>query len=448
MKRMFFLNPQQRFARLQTRLTWPAACVLALLGSSAAFAQTNTTGLTPNEESLLGATTRICKPMGLLNKAGQLDPTEQQLFFRCNTILNTTSGVDARNAALNAISPEELNAAPRANINFGQVQHAAVVSRLLTLREGSGTLGGGSGDESSSLSEGKLGTFFNVKDGFGSKEATTYESDYRVKSNSVTLGADYRATNSIVVGVALGFGWNKADFSSGGDLKTDGEMGSLYTSWYGEHQAVDFIATFGTFDNQSRRLVEYTLTSPLRTDTIDSTAVGSTRSYMTAIGLSYSYDFGNGAWNYGPTLAVDYLHVNVHGYSESSVESPELDLSYGPQGSLSLQVQPGFNVSYAISGGWGVFTPYLRAVYVRETKQDQTSFFAHYVYDTPVSSKGVDGSFLVTSDRPDHDYFRLAEGLSATFAGGVSAFLDVESLVGYTSIKYSEVALGARYQFR
>ena len=133
-----------------------AAYSVAILASAVASAQTApTVGLTPNQQSALAAIATICPALGTLNRAEQLDPTEQQLFFRCNTILNQTSGTASVNGALTAISPEELNAAPRANINFGTTQSASLVSRLLTLREGSGAIGGSSGDEASSLSDGK-----------------------------------------------------------------------------------------------------------------------------------------------------------------------------------------------------------------------------------------------------------------------------------------------------
>jgi uncharacterized protein YhjY with autotransporter beta-barrel domain len=437
-----------RFRRVRLVRTAWVACTVAVLAPVAALAQSAAAPtLTPNQQSALNAIAAICPKLGALNKAQQLDPTEQQLFFRCNTILNQTTGLPSRNAALTAISPEELNAAPRANIDFGTAQSASLVSRLLTLREGSGTLGGSSGDESSSLSDGKLGTFFNIKDGFGSKDATANESEYDVKSKAATLGADYRITSSFVAGVALGYGWNKADFAVGGDLKTEGEMGSVYGSWYGEHQSLDLIATFGSFSNDSARQITYDITSPARTDDIASTAYGTTRSHMTAAGLSYSYDFGQGGWRFGPTLAVDYLHVNVHAFSESSAQNPELDLSYMPQGGISVQIQPGFNVAYSLSTHWGVLTPYLRAVYVRETKTGQDSFEVRYLNDTKVAAEGVNTAFSVVADSPDRSYFRVAEGASMTFANNFSGFLDVESLLGYTSVKYSEVALGVRYQF-
>ena len=433
--------------RLQHVKRWCAVVMLALpstlLGSVDAAAQT----LTENEQSALNAIKVICPKLGALNKVGGLDADEQQLFFRCNTILNTTSGAAAKVGALNAISPEQLNAAPRANIDFGTTQRSNVMSRLLTLRTGQG-LGGGSGDESSSLSDGKFGTFFNVKDGFGSKDGTDFESDYKVKSYGATLGADYRVAPSFVVGVALGFGDNKADFSGGGDLKTEGAMGSIYATWYGEHQSLDAVATFGSFDNQSRRLISYTVTSPARTDAINSTADGSTRSHMTAVGLSYAYDLGRGAWTFGPMFNIDYLHVNVQSFAETSYDHPELDLSYGPQHGNSLQLQPGFNVVYNASLPWGVVSPYARAVYVREAQGRQDSFELRYVYDTKVAAQGINTSFVVKGDDPDQDYFRFAAGVSATFSNGFSAFLDSDSLVGFSTVKYTEVTLGVRYQFR
>jgi outer membrane autotransporter protein len=430
-------------------------CAMWIFISAPVLGQDTGTGpLTPNQQNVLTAIKGLCPQMKAKNNAGELSEVQQQLFFRCRTILNEDSGPGSLDGALSAIAPEQFTAVPRANVNFGIAQRASIVSRLLTLREGSGTLsGGGSGDaDGPAIQEGKLGVYLHFKDGWGGKGATAFETAYDIKSRSGIAGIDYQITPNFVVGLAGGFGWNKADFDAGGSLKTEGGLGSLYASWSTDRQSLDLIGTFGSFTNDSQRVINYAVSAvtPVpESDSIASYADGSTRSYMSSVGLSYEYDFGSGPWLVGPVAAVDYIHVNVHSFAESGGSSPELDLSYGPQGGLSLQVQAGFTGSYVFSTPVGVFRPYVRAVYVRETKKDQEGFYSRYVNDAGVTNPttGTPFQFLIQGDKPDLDYFRVSEGVSAQLAHQFSAFLDAESLLGYESIHYTEITLGVRYTF-
>ena len=187
---------------------------------------------------------------------------------------------------------EELNAPAANSIDFGLAQRANIASRLISLRNAGSplasladpyslyaTTGGASGDEAMG---GKLGLFINGNLGNGDKDETDFEAAYDFELTGVTVGVDYRFTDSMIGGVAVGYATSDTDFDTGGSLDADGVTGSIFGSWYGERAHVDLIAGYGSQSLDSVRRVTYTLAE--EPTPIDHTATGDTDSDVTSAG--------------------------------------------------------------------------------------------------------------------------------------------------------------------
>lgn len=433
------------------------AAAVALFNATSVQAQFN-----PNQLSMLTAIRNPEIPVGANDQAlcprlsrerDPNNPTQQALFDRCTRVVQETNA-GLKGAALQELTAEELNA-PSANaVDFGRSQRSNIAVRLLSLRSIGGasfanlgdstslmplTTGGASGDEATG---GRLGLFVNGGLGGGEKDVTDFESAYDFDLLGVTTGLDYRFTDSLIGGIALGYAESETDFDEGGSLDTDGIMGSLFGAWYGEHAYVDLIASYGALSLDSKRQVTYTVS--VVPDNIDHTAIGDTDSDVAAAGLSAGYSFGRGGWRIGPTAAVSYLEVSIDGFAERGGSNPELNLVFDDQDAESLQLQLGFDLGYTASTSWAVITPYARFSQVWEQENDQQSFLIRYVADpfkTPQTTAAV------TSDDPDDSFLLWAAGVSATFARGFSGFLDYESVSSLDTISYGEFTLGVRYEF-
>jgi len=448
-----------------------AAAVCCLTIALPARAQSTSSSLNFNQQSMSDAIRTVTPtgPVGLCpqlkaenNGTGPAPGTvERDLFVRCSRIVNADN-TDQKSTALQEVTAAELNAATTNSLSFSRAQRTNIAGRLVTLRGGLGggalaqnlgpgsisasSTGGASGEEA-----GRLGMFLNGGYGSGNKDLTPDEAAYDFTHKSVTAGVDYRFTDSLVGGVAIGYNKSNSDYKGGGSLDDDGVTGSLFASWYGPKYYLDFIAGYGSLNFDSSRRVAYTVTvsnpaSPVKgTDSIDYNARGSTDGSTYSAGLSAGYDFGNGAWRWGPTAAVSYVKANVNGYQEKGGTNPELNLLYKDQSAKSLQFQLGLDVAYTASVSWGVIAPYARAAYVAETENNRDSFYIFYAND-PFKTDQTRAT--VRSDKPDSSFFVWAVGLSSTFANGFSGFVDYQSVASLSSITYGEAAIGLRYEFR
>ena len=86
----------------------------------------------------------------------------------------------------------------------------------------------------------------------------------------------------------------------------------------------------------------------------------------------------------------------------------------------------------------GVLIPQVRAEWVHEYKNDSHNLEASLVQANQIISTS-------TAD-PDRDYFKVGCGLSAIFAGGISAYIQYEEVLGLSNITAHNVAVGLRVE--
>jgi hypothetical protein len=95
-----------------------------------------------------------------------------------------------------------------------------------------------------------------------------------------------------------------------------------------------------------------------------------------------------------------------------------------------------------VSTGFGVFVPHFRAAYQRELEDDPTSATVRFVHD-PLGTE-----FGFTSDVADTSFYQLGAGFSMVFQGGVSGFVDYESVQGYSGLTSNTLTAGLRIERR
>lgn len=431
---------------------------------------------TSNQESMALSVANLCPQMAALSTVPNgLSTTETQLFYRCREILNATSGsASTKPDILEQLTSDELTAGQRATLTYGTAQRGNVMSRLAVLRGASttlasngnlqwqGTLGGAAGDEPA-LADGRIGVYLNGSIGSGDKEKTAYEAGYDVDTDSLTAGMDYRLSDNLVAGIAIGYGTSEADYDDGGGFDSDGIGGTLYASFYTGRFFMNVLGSYGQMDHDLDRVISYSLAcqpcvnQPTGTFAIDAVATGSTSSDIYAAGVDFGIELADGPYSFTPTAAISWVQVDLDGFTESNAGSQnELALVYEDQTATSMEFQFGFTAAYTHSSSWGIFSPYGRVMVVQEMRNSRQSFDARYLFDpcfqtnrcgAPTTDPDATG-IRIQSDRPDSAFYRWALGASATFANGFSAFAEYESLESYTAVNYGVATLGVRYQFR
>jgi len=428
--------------------------------------------LSPEDQEVARGTVQTCSNLQT-SDPGALTDGQQDLLATCNALLAAAEGgeVDTVETALDQISGRQLTTTQTLGTDFSAAQLTNIGARLEALRQGSRGFsvsglqmqgvgdgvpwrelyafakdllgpGGGSGDEPGELMNGRLGIFLNGNIRFGDKDGTENESGFDFDSQGVTLGADYRFTDNLVLGAALGYAEADSDFDNdGGTLDSDSLTASAFGTWYGPKFYLDWIGSYGTADHDSVRNINIPGLD------ITDVARGKTDGTEWALGLGGGYTFNKGGWNGGPNLAVSYVKVDVEEFTEQTEGDSGLAMIYPDQDGESLTVQAGGRLGYSFSVPWGVLMPQVRGDFVREFENDQQAITVRFANDVVVGPPGSPTTgFVVFTDNPDEYYFLWGASLIAQFRRGISGFIDYEQMEGLDNITSGEFSFGLRIQ--
>ena len=293
----------------------------------------------------------------------------------------------------------------------------------------------------------RLGLFANGTFTGGDKDVSGQEAGFDYQTFGLTLGADYRFTDNFVLGATFNYLSNDIDFDttainntqSGGGIDTQSFGFSLYSTYYVSNQFyVDGIFSFGSNNYDIDRRIIYSIPSTNRmgmlipgTTTVNQTATGDTNSTQYSISVGVGYDFAVQGFTITPLARLEYSRINIDGYQEAINNTANgfgLALAFNDQHVDSLVSVLGGQASYAISTGIGVLLPQLRVEWRHEFENDARSITSRFVND-PARTPLVLGT-----DDPDRDFVILGTSLSATFRGGVAAFVSYETVVGLVRV--------------
>ena len=116
----------------------------------------------------------------------------------------------------------------------------------------------GAGDDSFA-DFGKLGLFIQGDLDFGDRDETALESGYDFDAWSITLGGDYRFTDTVFGGASLSLGEVEVDYDrNGGSTDISNWSISLYSGWsVTENFYLDGLISYGQSDLESERNISY-----------------------------------------------------------------------------------------------------------------------------------------------------------------------------------------------
>ena len=302
--------------------------------------------------------------------------------------------------------------------------------RLADIRSG----GGGSADQPGS----GFGVFVNGDYQFLNKDTTRFETGFEQNTVGTTVGVDYSFRGRGAVGVAFNYAHEFGDFAgASGGFDNDVYGVTLYgTVMPIENMFVDAFVGYTRKDYTFDRSVHVSIAPDrLVGGKIDS----ATDSDEMHVGATLGYDFILGKFTVGPRVGVNYRDARISGFRERG--STGIELIYDNQNVVSLTSTVGVFASMAISTGFGVLVPQATAEYVHEFENDQRSVGFTFVdlSDRP--------RYLFQTDRPDRNFFNVGLGVVAVFSRGLSAYVNVRELLGYSDRTATTVTVGVRTQF-
>ena len=397
----------------------------------------------------------------------------ERLGATCTNLINMQDnlGPEQLGGVLQSLNGEELQAAQQQVGEISDVQIGNITARLSAIRAGLAgpglsvaglnVLNGGrvlALDDSKDLQivpaqfgdDGflsRLGIFATGNITFGDKDSTGELEGFDFDTEGLTIGADYRLTDSLVLGAAVGYSRFNAEFDesidspNGQELDSDAVQFSLFGSFYPTDQLfVDAIASVGWHFYDSERQI--LAPPPVLGDPglVRSSAKGDFDAIHYGVAANVGYTIQLLGANVTPIARLEYLRAEIDGFTEDSPAAIELEFDDSDAESLPLNV--GIEADYPISTQFGIIAPNVRAEYVHDFLDNDDGVLVRYAADTTQLSE-----FEVSTENKDQDYGILGAGLATTFPAGWAAFVDYHTFVGLTNFTIHAVNVGFRKEF-
>jgi outer membrane autotransporter protein len=401
-------------------------------------------GLTENQRAVAMALESAC------------DGASGELSLRCSDMLGSNLSDSEKIAALSQITPEQVASQTSMPLRIGTGRTANLRQRLTLLRHGGGGLdlamnidgrnisyaqiaralgkdsGGAAGDDP--LRDSPLGFFVQGRFNGGNRDNTGEERGYRFSTGGLTVGADYRLTDKLILGLAFGYDGSSAVFSrDSGAMDTDSYHGSFYGSYYlPQDFYLDWIANFTRHDYDMKRNIRYSGFS--------SRARSNPEGNQYGFSVSFGKDLAISEWNLNPYIRMEYAKLQIDAYQERG--GGGLGLAFGSQDDHSLTTDLGAQIGRSFSLPWGVLTPSIRFEWEHQYQNGSRDIRGRFVDAAPGT-----GGFTISNSVPDRDYFNLGGSLAATLPGGNAAFLRYETRLGQQAISSHIVEAGVRISF-
>jgi outer membrane autotransporter protein len=272
------------------------------------------------------------------------------------------------------------------------------------------------------------------------RNVSTFQDGYKSTILSISGGADYRFSRTLVAGVALSYANTDGDFRNGGTFSTNSYGGLLFASYLPTDKTFLQVSG-GYFRNNylvSRGVSAFVSSTPDR----DIRGLASSNSNGDVFNLSLltGYDHAIGRFTVGPRLGMNYSHTTIHGYRENG--STGIELQYQDQFINSLQSTIGVQGSAAISTGFGVLVPQVNADYIHEFANSQRFIHVQFAEDfRPNATK-----FTFQNEVPVRNYFNLGTGVVAVLSNGWQPFVQFRAMVGNNQFNNYAGTLGLRVE--
>ncbi len=295
--------------------------------------------------------------------------------------------------------------------------------------------GGSAGDDSFKGS--RFGAFVTGSITTGDKDAADGLDGYEFDSQMLTLGVDYRVSNTVFVGVALGLGDTTSESDAGrSEFDSDTFGVSFYGNWYPRKNVyVDWVVGYSGNDYDSTRRVNF----GSGVTAVSSVASGDTEGHQVSLSSSLGWETSINKWMITSYGRAGYIESTMDGYDEA--DSAGLALSINQQIVRTVPISLGASVERVFSVPFGVLIPQINMEWVKDLNDGERKVTAAFV-NAPDA-----GSFTSSTSTPDSDYIETSLSLTALFKGGMMAFVRYGTELSHDDYSVSTIEAGGRMEF-
>jgi outer membrane autotransporter protein len=335
------------------------------------------------------------------------------------------------------IAPDELTAIYQMGFTSSEIQNTNIKRHLERVRQGSSTQtqytqtltdskGGMVQQETMMMSDSKRWTaFFEGTDGSVSIEGDYNSSGYDFDIRGANLGADYRVSDRLSVGIMGSYADSNASLINGGSIEAESFNGAIYATCYDEAFYVDALLGSGYHSYDTRR------------DGLLGVTEGSTNAWEIDAILNTGYDIKMGSWTCGPTASVAYTRMMLDGFTETGSLAP---LDFPSQHQDSFRTEIGGKIAYNADFNGMRIIPQVRLAWQHEFIDSKQAMESSFV-------GGTGSTFIVHGPDMDRDRAVLSAGLTVQIMPTVSVYGFYDGHVGSSDYKSNQVTVGVKIDF-
>jgi T5SS/PEP-CTERM-associated repeat protein/autotransporter-associated beta strand protein len=250
-------------------------------------------------------------------------------------------------------------------------------------------------------------------------------------TGAVQIGADYKLTKHLLVGVTFAYGHTDATLDTiGSNANVNTYSPGVYMSYADNGWYYNALASYGFSKYGQNRNVNI--------GAFSGTANSAPGGDQFLANLDGGYDFHKGNWTFGPTLGLQYVHLEVDGYSETGL--PGADLTVNQDKTNSLRSRLGGEISYAVKRDNLIFTPHLSVSWQHEFMDEGRGITSQF------SDVGA-GSFVVNTANPSRDSALMDLGLDAQMNDVLTIFSDYSLQAGQSNYFGQSIQAGFKIGF-
>jgi uncharacterized protein YhjY with autotransporter beta-barrel domain len=251
-------------------------------------------------------------------------------------------------------------------------------------------------------------------------------------AGNATAGISFRMSSNLAAGVL--FDYNHTDAQTdvqGSHIRVDSYSPGLFATFFERGFYANGLFTFGYNTYSDNRNLAFGGTG--------ATATSSPDGQQYVGDLDFGYDFHpNQHWAVGPTLGIEYTHLDVDSFHETGADVA--DLTVNSQSADSLRGRIGAHAVYLARAGQILFQPNLTVAFQREFLNDDFNLTSQL--DIPGTP-----AFSIQGSNPGRNSALIGLGLTATLDNDMSLYLDYLAEVGGDDYFVQSVEGGLKASF-
>jgi uncharacterized protein with beta-barrel porin domain/exo-beta-1,3-glucanase (GH17 family) len=278
--------------------------------------------------------------------------------------------------------------------------------------------------------ESRWGLFADGGASFGTQASTSNQTGYTFTLGGLTLGADYRLTDKLLVGLATGYSNTASSFyGTGGSVTVNTIPVNAYAAY--------FSGPLYAYGSLGYALNLYNLRRAINFDGIGSTATSSATGNQFNLYGELGYDLNLRRMILTPAATLSYSALWLGGFTEQ--DAGALNLKVGPQNASSVQTGVGGRLTLPLKLGQILLAPQAYAFYQHE--------FANGSRGLNASLSQGSGSFTWQTDAAGQNFALVGASLTAGLRENLYAQVNFNSEVGRRHATAQFINAGLRYEF-